>query len=231
VYGAAVHSQNSLILVVAVASAALFAGLRREPAPHVDGARATPESLQRGPDDPDDDVLPAGHPPIGDLNAAPDPTEAASGQEEEPAAITWRAPASFVGVPNRSAMRLATYEVAGKSAAEAAELSIVRAGGSPTANLDRWVAQFTDATAPKRAEKTTNGLRISTIEIGGTFSGGMGPGDAARAHPGWMLEGAVVEATRGTYFFKLTGPSATVTRVRADFDALVASIAPADGAP
>jgi hypothetical protein len=40
----------------------------------------------------------------------------------------------------------------------------------------------------------------------------------------YMLLGAIVEAPGGSVFFKLTGPSATVTGAKAEFDALLESM-------
>jgi hypothetical protein len=54
----------------------------------------------------------------------------------------------------------------------------------------------------------------------------MGPGDTTATKSGWMLEGAVVETEQGPYFFKLTGPTASVQSARRDFDALLSSIGP-----
>jgi hypothetical protein len=40
------------------------------------------------------------------------------------------------------------------------------------------------------------------------------------------LLGAIAHATDGPWFFRMVGPRATVEASRADFDALIASIAP-----
>jgi hypothetical protein len=125
-------------------------------------------------------------------------------------------------------MRLATYHVpAATGASDEAELTVVRAGGSPDANIQRWVGQFADRSALKRTKETVMGLEISVVEVTGTFlGGGMGPGGKAE-HPAWTLLGAIVETEGGSYFFKLTGPTASVGAARADFNTLIDSVAPA----
>lgn len=50
-------------------------------------------------------------------------------------------------------------------------------------------------------------------------------GAATGAHAGWALLGAIVEAPEQPYFFKLTGPAATVHAARPAFEALLDTIA------
>lgn len=153
------------------------------------------------------------------------------GQEDDdgPQAIAWKAPAKWKVVPSTNAMRLATYRVpAAPGVADEAELTVVRAGGSIEANFQRWIGQFTDAEPPKRTEKRVRGLTVSILEVTGTFgAASMAQPNTAVSHRAWSLWGAVVETAQGTYFFKLTGPSASVRAARGDLDALVESIAPA----
>lgn len=139
-------------------------------------------------------------------------------------AITWKAPAAWKTAPNSSAMRLATYKIAHAAAdADDAELSVVRAGGSVDANIARWRDQFEGAAEETRAAKTVRGFSVTVVELRGTFRGG-GMGAAVANRPGWSVLGAIVETPEMPYFFKLTGPAATVRSARADFDALVDSL-------
>ena len=260
-YAGHVPSQSSLVLAFAIAGAALFAAFRTETAPATrvaDGASRPAESLGPSSDETGGDVLPPNHPPIGDNGAAQMvPGEIGEGdvlppnhppiggggisappaglarEDDAPPVIAWKVPAKWTVVPNASAMRLATYHVpAAAGAADEAELTVVRAGGSTEANLQRWVGQFADAEPARRAEKTVNGRKVSMLEMSGTFQAagmGMAPGAAsgtALPRRGWTLAGAVVETEQGAYFFKMTGPSASVRAARADFDTLVNSIAP-----
>jgi hypothetical protein len=130
-------------------------------------------------------------------------------------------------------MRLATYRIPPAPGVTGdAELSVVRAGGSIEANLDRWVAQFTDAEPAKRSKKTVNGIVVSLLEVSGTYmDAGPAMGGTKTARPGFMLSGAVAETSEGTYFFKLVGPAASVRAARADFDAFVNGLAVAAPSP
>jgi hypothetical protein len=178
------------------------------------------------PDKPEDEALPANHPPIGGAMPSKDDLV----PRDEPAAtIAWKAPTRWSSAPNASAMRLATYRIPPAVGVTGdAELTVVRAGGSVDANLDRWLAQFTDGSAPKRSSRTVNGLSASLLEVSGTFlDGGPAMNGARVTRPGYMLLGAVVETRDGTYFFKLVGPAASVRAARPDFDAFVSGITPA----
>ena len=186
--------------------------------------------------DPAAGSLPPGHPRIddtaGDPNGAAPPVAppAQGGAGADEATLTWKVPARWQSAPNTSSMRLATYRVP-RAAGDPADgdLSIVRAGGTPDANADRWIAQFDPAAqkTAKRSARKVAGLDVLVVDVQGTYGGGMG-GDGA--HTGWALLGAIVSTPDTSYFFKLTGPAKTVAAARPDFDALVKSFAPAAGA-
>jgi hypothetical protein len=140
---------------------------------------------------------------------------------DEPAAITWKLPASWQTAPNPNAMRVATYRPSPEI-----EVSVARAGGSTEANIERWIGQFDGAGPAARADKVVRGLAVKVVEVSGTYAGGgMMPG-ASEPHPGWTLVGAVVETPGSHYFFKMLGPTEQVVAARASFDALIASITP-----
>ena len=169
------------------------------------------------------DGLPPGHPPLGSAPAGADRPAPASA----PSDLTWTAPAEWKTAPNPSPMRIATFKipVAGKDTEEA-ELSISRAGGSTDANLQRWVGQFEEAGKDTRATRTVRGMKVTTVEVSGTYLGGMMMGGGAAKKPGWSLLGAIVETQGSSYFFKMTGPTATVKNARIAFDGMLDSIAP-----
>ena len=99
-------------------------------------------------------------------------------------------------------------------------------GGSIDANVDRWVSQFS-GTKPddvKRANREANGLKQHTVEIAkGDFSSGM-PGSSPEPKKDFGLLGGIVVAPSGSYFFKLTGPSASVKAARPAFVKLLDSV-------
>jgi hypothetical protein len=170
-------------------------------------------------------ALPSNHPPIGSAMADHGPLPPSADQAT---AITWTVPARWTVAPNPNPMRLATYRVpAVQNDAEGAEATVARAGGTPEANIQRWLGQFDDAGQDTRVDKTVRGLKITVVEVNGTYTGGaMIPGTAPASHPGWALIGAIVETKGSPYFFKLIGPRATVRGARPSFDALIDSITP-----
>ena len=147
--------------------------------------------------------------------------------------ITWVDPPGLRRVPPKSAMRKASYEVPRVDGdKEDGELAVFYfgpgQGGSIDANVDRWVKQFSDI-APgdvKRADREANGLRQHTVEIQhGTYDAGqMALSGSKGPRKDYALQGAIVEAPSGTYFFKMTGPARSVSAARAPFIQLLDSV-------
>jgi hypothetical protein len=225
----------TLSLVAAVAGVGAFALLRSD-VPSVPAVEASPTLNAAN--------VPAAAPAEGmgfpasgseHTHAAPPGAAGAAGAAEpgaapdltapdEPPAITWTVPAAWKTAPNPSAMRVATYKVAHAGAdTEDADVSVVRAGGTADANIARWREQFEGAVKETRTVKTVHGLKVTLVEINGTYLGGAGA--SATSRPGWSLVAAIVETPQLPYFFKLTGPAATARGARPSFDALVESIA------
>lgn len=148
-----------------------------------------------------------------------------SGAPEAPA-ITWTAPATFATAASTSSMRLATYHVAPVAGdTDPAELTVVRAGGTTDANIERWVRQFDDAGRETRTEKMIAGFKVTIVEVSGSYLGGaMTPNGAPEPKKGWSLLGAIVETPGSPYFFKMIGPTATVKKAHDPFVALLESI-------
>lgn len=105
-------------------------------------------------------------------------------------------------------------------------MSVSRAGGTTPANIERWRGQFDGANQTGPTEKTVAGLKVTIVEITGTFTGGGMMGGPTTQHPGWALLGAIVETGAFPYFFKLTGPQASVLGARQGFDELIDSVTP-----
>ena len=131
-------------------------------------------------------------------------------------------------------MRKASYEVphAGTDT-EDGELAVFyfgpNDGGGIEPNVARWVKQFSgiEPGDVKRADREANGLRQHTVEIAhGTFESGMPGAGPSGPKKDYALEGAIVEAPSGAYFFKMTGPAHTVAVARAAFLQLLDSVRP-----
>lgn len=169
-------------------------------------------------------ALPPGHPALPDM-----PTGAAMPPaNDEAPSLQWTMPPSWHVVPNPSTMRLATYEIPKAPAdTDVAQLSIVRAGGTPEANAQRWVSQFDAAGKDTRLEENVHGMHVTVVRVEGTYLGGGMMNGAPEEHPHWELLGAIVQAKGMPYFFKLVGPAASVNKARPAFDAMIASLTPA----
>jgi hypothetical protein len=124
-------------------------------------------------------------------------------------------------------MRLATYHVPRATGdTEDADVSVTRAGGTTDANIERWLNQFDDRGKDTRASRDVRGLKVTIVDVSGTYLGGGMTAGPSEPHPGWALLGAVVEAPGTPYFVKFTGPAATVRASRAAFNALIDSLTP-----
>jgi hypothetical protein len=142
------------------------------------------------------------------------------------AGVQWTQPKNWQKQAQRP-MRLATYLVP-----EGGECGVYYfgpgQGGSVQANLDRWIGQFPQPDEkPNIQNKTIHGLKVTTVDVAGAYTGMGGPNAPASApKPGYRLLGAIVETSQGSIFFKFTGPRKTVAANQAGFDAMVDSLAP-----
>ena len=161
--------------------------------------------------------------------AAPSRPGAAGGSRAAKAAssLRWTMPSSWKEQPARQ-MRLATYQASG--AAGNAEVAVfyfgVDQGGDVEANIGRWIRQFKDLPEDqvRRDQLQVRGLHVSTVRVAkGEFASGM-PGGPTEAQKDWGLNAAVVETPEGPYFFKMTGPAATVDAEAPQFQALLESV-------
>jgi hypothetical protein len=212
----------SLLAVAMVGAAGLAFFQRSHAAESTPGPRAT--ASEPAPPlgaDLSATTLPPNHPPITPKGG--DPSSFA--RDDSPPALTWSAPAGWEVTPNASPIRLVTYRIpAPKGTTASAELTVTRAGGTTAANVERWVGQFDSAGPDSRAERTIDGFHVATVEVSGTYEGGMTKGGPDTAHPGWSLLGAVVETGGPSYFFKMVGPAETVHAARPAFVSLLKSL-------
>ena len=122
-----------------------------------------------------------------------------------------------------SDMRLAQYKLP-KAAGDSGDALLVvyyfgeGQGGSPQANIDRWINQIKQpdgGSSQERAKTETlkvNGLEVNTVDVAGYYSGGMSPDSAPSDSKAiYRLRAAVVQTPKGSYFVKLTGPEKTVS--------------------
>lgn len=163
-----------------------------------------------------------------------------SGPSQESAAgtagsVVYEIPAGWQEEKPRSAMRQAQYRLArAEGDIEDGELAVFHfpgEGGSIRANVDRWVGQFSDEngqplTEPELLEeKTVNGTRVTIVGASGTYSASMGgPMSPRTEKPGFRMLAAIIETPDGPWFFKLTGPQATISKWEASFQEFTDSL-------
>ena len=169
--------------------------------------------------------LPSGHPPL----------IAAEGRQSL-GGISAEMPEGWQQVPPSSSMRKAEYLLPGEGA-EDGSLAVFyfgpSQGGGLEANIERWYGQFTQPDGgstkakSRRWNKEVSGMPVTLVDIQGTYNpGGMGMGTAPVAKDGYRMLGAVVESPVGAFFFKLTGPQATLERWNPAFEQYIDSMQP-----
>lgn len=200
---------HTVLAVIAIAGAGAYAGC----------SKTTPE-LERTSAGPAPSSAGAAAKSAGSSGSSP--SSAGVGPEE----VAWDAPSAWASMPNPNTMRKATYKVPKASGdAEDAELTVSAASGGVEPNIKRWAGQFGNA-EPKTESRTVNGLKVTIVEIKGTYASGGMMGGPATPKEKFMLLGAVVDSGDRQHFFKMTGPEKTVSAARRDFEALVSSLRP-----
>jgi hypothetical protein len=130
-------------------------------------------------------------------------------------------------------MRLAQYRVPGPGGdAECVVFYFGPGqGGDPQANAARWAGQFEQSDGRSSLDVMTieplggTAVPVRIVEVHGTYDGGMTMTDAPpEKRPGYMLLGGIAEGPDAPWFFKLTGPAATVQAEREAFEALLRSL-------
>ncbi len=178
--------------------------------------------------------LPPGHPPLSPTEGvesmiAPPPPGSGTGET----GLVWTAPDGWIAETPSSSMRRAQYRVPGPGGD--AELVVFYfgpgQGGDAMSNAVRWANQFAqpDGRAPQEAMQTeriqVGDVPILLTEVTGTYSGGMtmmtGQSADLEDH---MLFGAIAEGGDANWFFKLTGPRATLESQREAFRAMIESL-------
>jgi hypothetical protein len=103
-------------------------------------------------------------------------------------------------------------------------------GGSVADNIDRWVNQMEQPDGKPSKEKakietvTVNGLKVTTVDVSGTYTAQMTPGSETRHNDSnQRLLAAVVETPKGNYFAKLIGPGKTVDHWNQSFGDFIKS--------
>lgn len=110
-------------------------------------------------------------------------------------------------------------------------VTVMGAGGSVQANIDRWIGQFSqpDGGSSKEKTKTTKktvaGKEVHIVDVTGTYADSPGPFAPAVQRPNYRMLAAIVTTKGdGNYFIKFYGPEKTVTNNAAAFNTMINSI-------
>jgi hypothetical protein len=162
------------------------------------------------------------------LCGADDPT-----QKIDAKGLTFEAPASWKSSPPSSRMRRAQLKVepieGDDYPAELVVFAFAGGAGSLEANLERWKKQFTDkdGNPPKLESKKVKGknIEVTRVETSGHYHPSQFPGVAPEPdrQDARLLLGFVV-TDNASYVLKMVGPDKTMSKIRPDFDALLATI-------
>jgi hypothetical protein len=115
-------------------------------------------------------------------------------------------------------------------------MTVMGAGGSVEANIERWYGQFAQPdgshTKDKAATKKLKvaGRDVTLVDVAGTYKdspGGPFAGGKTIERPGYRMLAAIVEGPDGSYFLKFYGPAATVEKHADGFRAMVEGMVPA----
>ena len=115
-------------------------------------------------------------------------------------------------------------------------MTVMGAGGSVEANIERWCGQFSQpdggSTKDKSSTKTLKvaGRDVTLVDIVGTYKdspGGPFAGGQAIDRPEYRMRAAIVEGPDGNYFLKFYGPAATVEKNADGFRKMIEGMVPA----
>ena len=147
------------------------------------------------------------------------------------------APAGWKRVQPKSGIVETEFSIPSAGDLPAGRMTVMGAGGSVQANVDRWYGQFAQpdgsATKDKATTKTLKlaGSTVTLVDVSGTYKdmpGGPFAGGKTVERPDYRMLAAIVEtADLGSYFLKFYGPAATVAREADGFRTMVEGMVPA----
>ena len=147
------------------------------------------------------------------------------------------APADWKRMPPKSRIVETEFQIPGAGDAAAGRLTVMGAGGTVAANVDRWCGQFSQPDGSDTKEKTTTkklsiaGCTVTIVDIPGTYKdmpGGPFAGGQAIDRPDYRMLAAIIETPEsGNYFLKFYGQAATVAQHADGFRKMIEGLVPA----
>ncbi len=149
-------------------------------------------------------------------------------QEGSTSSIGYDVPAGWQAEPPANEMRVGQATIPG--AGGPGNLVVFYfgpgGGGGVQDNIQRWVDQMEPEAGanPQPESFDANGFRVTWIDVSGTLKPSMMGTGPSTPQPNSRLLGAVVEGPGGPWFFKATGPQATLTAERENFLQMLRSV-------
>lgn len=151
-------------------------------------------------------------------------SKAGASQSTASGDLRFKMPEGWVTEQPTSKMRAAQYKLP-RAEGDGEDASLVLyyfgqgQGGTIADNVNRWIDQMQQPDGRPSKDKaktetlTINGLKVTMVDVSGTYVAQMSPGSDARYNnPHYRLRAAIVETPKGNYFAKLVGPEKTVAR-------------------
>lgn len=149
-------------------------------------------------------------------------------------------PGTWTNQPPIGQFRLAQYALP-KAAGDSANSVLIvfhfgrGGGGTVEDNVQRWMGMMVqpegrDArTVAKRATQERTGLRITTLELPGTYQEKPFPfSQEVTQRPNYRMLAAIIETTGegsdGPYYLRIVGPSKTIEAAKPGWDTLITSL-------
>jgi len=147
------------------------------------------------------------------------------------------APAGWKRVQPKSGMIETEFSIPSAGDLPPGRMTVMGAGGSVQANVDRWYGQFTQPdgsdTKKKAVTKTIKiaDCTVTMVDVSGTFKdapGGPVAGGKTIDRPDYRMLAAIVETPKsGSQFLKFYGPAATVAQEADGFRTMIEGLVPA----
>lgn len=141
----------------------------------------------------------------------------------------WTVPKSWVRkVPRMPNFILAEYAIP-KAEGDKADgrLTVSAAGGTVEGNIDRWKDQFGKKPEKESQETIDAGsVKITLVDLTGTFSDSMGPMAPAVTRPDYRMLGAIFQlpGEQELHFIKCYGPTKTIAAQADEFKGFLRSL-------
>ena len=153
------------------------------------------------------------------------------------ATLKFDVPAGWTSKTPSSSMRVAEFTLP-RATGDSEDASVTvyffgaSQGGNVQANIDRWIGQMTQPdgqpsskVARTTASTTASGLKLSIVDVKGTFVAEVTPGSSERFNkPGFRQIAVYVDTPGGPYFVKCVGPAATVAKWHDSLQAFLRSV-------